>query len=120
MACAAALTAGCTTVDELRQQPVLWTAVYPVSYEVMANCLTLRVVEDAGSGLYTVTPQIYPAARRALVTGAAGPRMDTEFSVRQISVTESEVGFRRVRSAFNNESIVSKFRKIADDCGRPT
>jgi len=113
----AAIT-GCTTVDELRARPISWTAAYPVRFDVMANCLAVRMVEDAGAGLYTVTPQLYQADRRAVITGAAGQRMDAEYSVRQISDTDSEVTFRRSESVFNNEAITAKARARADRCAR--
>lgn len=109
------LIAGCTTVDDLRARPVSWTAVYPVNFDTMANCLAVHMAEN-----YNVTPQLYQRDRRAVLTGSVkgGWSMVAEYSVRQISDTESEVSFRRRESVFNNESGNAHARERADRCAK--
>lgn len=111
--CATATAVACTTVDELRQQPILWTAIYPARFDVLANCLAVRMAQD-----FDVTPQFYLPERRAVLTAASkgGGRMSAEYSVRQISDVDSEVTFRRQPSAFNNESLTNEARALADRC----
>lgn len=109
--------AGCTTADELRAKPVAWTATYPVAFDAMANCIALRMVEDAGMARFTVTPQLYQREQRALVTGSSDGWFVIEYSVRQVSERDSEVS---LRSAFVNSGLsgsgLARSRAVADRC----
>lgn len=113
--CGVAAVAACTTVDELRQQPISWTAVYPARFDVLANCLAVRMAQD-----FDVTPQFYLPERRAVLTVATkgGARMTAEYSVRQFADADSEVTFRRQPSVFNNEPEIQKARELADRCAK--
>jgi hypothetical protein len=87
--------AGCHTVDDVRQQPVEWSATYAVAFDAMANCLAVQSARD-----FDVTPQLYQSQRRAIVTlGVKGSySLLAEYQVRQVSDGETEVNWRTVSS----------------------
>jgi len=115
----AALAAGCTTVDDVRDPPVLWRATYPVEFDALTDCLVRRMSQD-----YDVAPQIDPRERRGILTvttrtiGASDFVERFDFVVKQTSNANTEVSFRRVAAVFKNANLISKARAIADRCGR--
>lgn len=107
---AAALAAsGCYSIEEVRQQPVAWTATYPVPFDTMANCLAAQWI-----GNYRVAPAIYP--RRADVTIAASSVI-AEYQIVQISDVSSEVRWHHMHSTPGSLREVDRTaRERADRC----
>ena len=103
--------AGCHTVDDVRSQPVQWTATYAVSFDAMANCLAAQSARD-----FDVTPQLYQSERRADVTLGikGGYSLLGEYQVRQTTASDSEVKWRSVSSLASTELA----RNRANRCAR--
>ena len=59
----ALLVAGCYSVDEIRERPVVWSANYAAPYDELTNCVVAQTARD-----YAPVPQIYPREKRAIVT----------------------------------------------------
>jgi len=118
-AAVAALAAGCTTSDDVRDPLVLWRATYPVEFDALTDCLVRRMSQD-----YDVAPQIDPRERLAIITvttksiGVSDFVERFDFVVKQGSTANTEVRFRRIAAVFKNANLISKTRAIADRCGR--
>lgn len=115
----AALAAGCTTVDDVRDPPVLWRATYPVEFDPLTSCLVRRLSQD-----FDVAPQVESRERSAIIavstkTTALSDVVERfDFVVKQTSSATTQVSFRRVAAVFKNANLISKVRAIADSCGR--
>ena len=89
---ASLLLAACgPTVDELKAEPVRFTATAPVPYDTMANCLATRALDD-----YLVMPLFDPRSGTATVTltHRAAMTLQGEYTVRRAG-DGSTVEYRR-------------------------
>lgn len=114
MLAAAALLAGCYSIEDVREQPVAWSWAYHVPYDTMANCLAAEWAQD-----YSVVPQIYNRERRAVVTLAypAGNAVIAEYQVQQTD-TETTVTWRHMGSRPGVMRLVDiNARNRAHKCG---
>src|SRR5215468_11170802 len=94
MVLAALSVTACTTLDEVRQEPIRWKATYLVPFDTLANCLAARSAQ-----YWSATPQIYPRQGIAYVTlvDKGAPSVVAEFVVRQQPDGSSLVEWRRRR-----------------------
>ena len=112
----AALLTGCYSLDDVRSQPVVWTATYPAAFDSIANCLAGRY-----AGEYSVVPQLYQNERRAnvILSNTSGGAVLAEFQVRQLGGSSSVVSWRHMGSpAGGNRSVDRDARANADRCGK--
>ncbi len=107
--------AGCYSVDDVRKQPVSWTATYSAPYNTVANCLAAQY-----AGELSVLPQDYPAEKRAnvILTNPSARGAEAEFEIKQVNPTTTEVTWRRMGSLFGDASNDRRSRERADRCGK--
>lgn len=108
---AAAALAGCSSVEDVRQQPVAWSASYAVPFDTMANCLATQWL-----GNYRVVPSVYARERRADVTIAASSVI-AEYQIEQTVGDTAEVKWRHMYSTPSALRPVDRLaRERADRC----
>jgi len=111
---ASLLLAACAgpTVDELKAEPVRFTATAPVPYDTMANCLATRALDD-----YLVTPLFDPRRGTATVTltHRAAMTLQGEYTVRRAD-DGSTVEYRRRKLLV--ESKDDKARAAVESCSK--
>jgi hypothetical protein len=102
---------GCSSVEDVRQKPALWSAVYSTSFDRMTNCLISSSIDAA-----SVTPQLYPSEKLAVITlGVKGSYGTTgEFRVREVAPGQVDVDYRGRTFA----STSAATRSIADACAK--
>lgn len=106
---------GCASADDVRQRPVVWSAVYAAPYDAMANCITA-----ASISLYvTATPLIDTRNKRAevLVHSMYGQVMG-QYDLREVGEGKTEVS---VRSAYRRgpaESNNAADRRLSECAAR--
>lgn len=109
---ALAATACEPTVDEVRSEPLQWTATYAKPFEDLATCMTGRMSSD-----YTVTPQSFPREGLVRLILKNGPIVSADVTVRQAGAGESQVEMRRKRIVGDVTGAYGRIREAADRCG---
>ena len=112
IAAAVAVSACGATIDEVRSEPVRWTAHYDVPFDTMANCLAARTAEEWRS-----TPQIYPRDGKAYVTASQLNTIVAEFVIKKDGDGASTVEWRRRKVIADLGGLEATARKNADKCG---
>lgn len=110
-----ALLSACYSAEELRQRPVVWTAVYPAAFDDMVTCLS-----SPRSGVM-VTPQIYKKDQRAHITSAIMPNgtIASDFEIKALGEHSTEVKWRHVTGVEgSNRHADRDARERADACGK--
>lgn len=108
--------AGCYSLDDVRQGPVVWTATYETQFDLMANCLS-----GLYSGEYSVVPQFFQREQRAnvVLSYPQGSAVLAEFEIRQTTGTTVEVSWRHMKSPPGGQRPVDRLsRERTDRCGR--
>lgn len=111
------LLLGCeTTAEDVRIEPVRWSARYEVPFDTMANCLA-----SGWSHAYAVTPLVYPREGIARVTMAnkQAPMVMSEYEIRKLGEGTSEVQWRRRKILADLGGVEAKMREVADKCAQP-
>jgi len=103
----------CTSLDEVREQPVQWKASYLVPFDTLASCIAARLSQH-----WATTPQIYTRQGFAYVTLAdkSAPSIVAEFFIRQQSDGSSLVEWRRRPLLADYAGLQSKSHEAADRC----
>lgn len=100
------------TVDEVRSEPLQWTATYAKPFEDLATCMTGRISSD-----FTVTPQSFPRDGLIRLILKNGPIVSADVTVRQTSTGQSQVEMRRKRIVGDVTGAYGRIREAADRCG---
>ena len=105
---------GCTPAEEVSREPIRWSAVYPVAWEDLANC-----VARAASHTYRVTPLLNTRQRSAEVIIAIreGEIVQFIFEVKGLDGDRSEIALKRKKMAMDIEGIEAEQRTNAERCG---
>jgi hypothetical protein len=116
MALMALSSAACTSLDDVRRQPIRWTATYLMPFDTLAGCIAARL-----SQFWATTPQIYPRQGIAYVTLADKtlPSIVAEFVVRRQSDDSSLVEWQRRPLFADLGSLEPRSREAADRCAAP-
>lgn len=108
--------AGCHTLEDVRQGPVVWEATYNARFDAMANCLSGFYASE-----FSVVPQLYQGEQRANVVIVVPPSYSVlaEFQIRQIDPTRVEVSWRHAAArAGSTASPHRTARERAERCAR--
>lgn len=108
------------TLDDLRTEPVRWTAEYDVPYDTLTNCLAARMSEK-----YSAVPQVYPRDRIGIVTVTwpqvllAPGGLFSEYTIRSIGADRSSVEWRRRKMGLDLGENEQFSKDAAARCAEP-
>lgn len=98
----------CAGPDDMRQQPVVWSAVYQAPYDVMANCVAIESTGFARAA----TPLIDAKSKRAevLVYGSPYGNMIEQFGFQEVNSGTTVAEYRGflLRSPLSANNVADK------------
>lgn len=99
--------AGCASVDDIRQRPVVFSATYAAPYDRMANCVAAKSIYLFASA----TPFVDTTARRAEVLqfASSGGNMIARYEFRDTGAGSTEVTYQ----------LNGRTGRVADDSSAP-